>query len=245
MPALAKRFTVLAPDLRGLGDSSRPDAGYDKRTVAQDIHNLVSQLGLGPVSIVGHDWGAPVAYAYAATQPDAARRVVMLAVGVPDDSLLKVPLGPLLSGTGLWHFVFHAVRSVPELLVAGHEREYLDWFYHSLAFDYSNAFDPNEVDEYVRAYTLPGAMHASFEYYRAVPQDIEDNRRFAQSKLKVPVLFVVGEGGGLDYTLAQLKGLIEDVRGFSIPQCGHWIASEHPEELIAQLVPFLTSNEET
>jgi pimeloyl-ACP methyl ester carboxylesterase len=82
-------------------------------------------------------------------------------------------------------------------------------------------------------------MHAGFEYYRAVPQDIEDNLQFAQTKLKMPMLFVVGDGGGLDYTLAQLKGLAENVEGVAIPQCGHWIATDRPRELLAQLSPFL------
>ena len=242
MPVLAEHFTVIAPDLRGLGDSTRPEGGYDKRTIAEDIHHLVSQLGVGPVSLVGHDWGAPVAYAYAASYPDDVQRLAMLAVGIPDESLLTVPLGPLLNGTGLWHFVFHAVRDVPEMLVAGRERAYLDWFYHWGAFDYASAFEPSEVDEYARAYALPEAMHAGFEFYRAVPRDIDDNRRFAQVKLKTPTLFVAGDaGGGLDDTVSQLKAVIEDVRGVAIAQCGHWIATERPQELLAQLLPFLSS----
>src|SRR6266487_5151755 len=122
MPALAKNYTVIVPDLRGLGDSSKPVTGYDGKTTAQDIYQLVSQLGFKDIFLVGHDFGVQVAYSYAAAHPNEVKRLVILDVPIPG-------IGPGENITGLWWVQFHMVRDIPEMLVEGHEREYLTWFY--------------------------------------------------------------------------------------------------------------------
>ena len=163
IPALAARYTVIAPDMRGIGDSSRPVSGYDKRTVADDIYQLVRKLGHEKIFLVGHDWGGPVAYAYAVAHPADVRKLVILDVGIPGKSTERA--FPFRSG-GVWHMQFHNVRDLPEALVAGRERIYLTWFYRT-AYN-PTAIGEEDIDEYVRCYSAPGAMRAGFEYYRAV-----------------------------------------------------------------------------
>jgi pimeloyl-ACP methyl ester carboxylesterase len=171
IPGLAERFTVIAPDMRGLAGSSRPLTGYDKRTVAGDAHALVPRLGFERINLVGQDWGGPVAYAYACAHPDEVRRLVMVETSIPGHGLDPVA----------WHILFHGVRDLPELLVAGREREYLTWFYRS-AHD-PHASDDDAVDEYVRCYSAPGAMRAGFEYCRAIWTDIESQRGERQDEV--------------------------------------------------------------
>ena len=127
IPALAERYTVIAPDMRGLGDSSKPATGYDKRTVAADIYQLVRKLGFEKIFLVGHDWGGPVAYAYACAHPGDVRKLVILDVAIPGAGLEKIPQATRRGG--IWHIAFHNVRDLPEALIAGRERTYLSWFY--------------------------------------------------------------------------------------------------------------------
>jgi pimeloyl-ACP methyl ester carboxylesterase len=128
MPALAKNYTVIVPDLRGLGDSSKPASGYDGNTTAEDIHQLVTQLGFNDIFLVGHDLGAFVSYSYAAAHPNEVSRLVILDVPIAGT-------GPELNLTRLWHIPFHMVRDIPETLVEGKEREYLTWFYRNYAYN--------------------------------------------------------------------------------------------------------------
>jgi pimeloyl-ACP methyl ester carboxylesterase len=234
IPALAERHTVIAPDLRGLGDSSRPAGGYDKRTIAEDVRQLVLSLGFERVFLVGHDWGGPVAYAYAAAHPAEVRKLAILDVAIPGSGLEK--LGGLRPGGGLWHVAFHNVRDLPEELVAGRERTYLSWFYRT-AYDPA-AFSDADVEEYVRCYSAPGAMRAGFEYYRAIFQDVEDNRESARTKLSMPVLALGGEHGFGAHAKRSMEALAEDVRGGVVDRCGHWIPEERPNVLIEELTGF-------
>ena len=157
MPALAKNYTVIAPDLRGLGDSSKPPTGYDGKTVAEDIHQLVTQLGFKTIFLVGHDIGTQVAYSYAAAHPNETKRLVILDVPIAG-------IGPEENITGLWWAQFHNVRDIPEMLVAGHEREYLTWFYRNYSYN-PDAITEEDIEEYVSHYSAPGGMRAGFEYY--------------------------------------------------------------------------------
>jgi pimeloyl-ACP methyl ester carboxylesterase len=231
IPSLAERYTVIAPDMRGLGDSSKPQTGYDKRSVASDIHELVQQLGFERIFLVGHDWGGPVAYAYAAVYRDAVRRLVIL------DAPIVKSTEELARLQGLfWHLSFHAVPDLPEMLVTGRERAYLSWFYR-------NAYDPSaiseeDVDEYVRCYASPGGMRAGFEYYRAFPTDALHNAEHARTKLDIPVLALGGQQSLGTMALDAMRDLAGDVRGGEIERCGHWIAEEQPEYLTQQLMEF-------
>jgi len=238
IPALASRYTVIAPDMRGLGDSSRPVAGYDKRTVAHDIYQLVHKLGFQQFCLVGHDWGGPVAYAYACAHPDEVRKLAILDVTIPGEAWEKFP--QITRRGGIWHLAFHNVRDLPEALVAGRERTYLSWFYRSAAYN-PCAITEEEIDEYERCYAAPGAMRAGFEYYRAIFTDIDHNKENAKTKLKMPVLALGGERGFRNAPLHSMRELAENVRGGVVERAGHWLAEERPDYLIEQLIAFFSN----
>lgn len=235
IPALADRYTVIAPDMRGIGDSSRPAIGYDKRTIANDIYQLVRKLGFEKVFLVGHDWGGPVAYAYACAHPDDVRKLVILDVTIPGEGWENIR--QINRRGGVWHLAFHNVRDLPEALVVGRERTYLSWFYRSAAYDPS-AISEADIDEYVRCYSAPGAMRAGFEYYRAIFADIDHNRENAKTKLRMPVLALGGERGFHTLPLRSMRELAENVRGGVVERSGHWIAEERPDYLLDQLTAF-------
>ena len=236
MPLLAARHRVIAPDLRGLGDSSRPESGYDKRTMGGDIWRLVNgHLGLDRFCLVGHDWGGPVAYALARDHPEAVRRLAILDVTIPGDGSPNIS-----QGGRRWHHAFHQTPGLPEALVAGREAIYLGWFFRNYGHR-PDALGEEEVAEYLRCYTQPGAMTAGFALYRALPQDIADNaaaaRRFT---LPMPVLALGGaeSWGRREEVVESLRRLAKNVGGGVIENSGHWIPEEQPEELSRRLLEF-------
>ena len=230
MPALAKNYTVIAPDLRGLGDSSKPTTGYDGKTVAEDIHQLVAQLGFKDSFLVGHDLGALVAFSYAAAHPDEVRRLVILDVPITG-------IGQALNSTRLWHIPFHKVRDIPETLVEGKEREYLTWFYSNYSYNPA-AITKEGIDEYVSHYSAPGGMRAGFEYYRAFQIDAEQIKEYSKVKLPMSVLALGGENSFGTAPLVSMQSISTNVRGGIVPLSGHWIAEENPKFLIEQLFNF-------
>jgi pimeloyl-ACP methyl ester carboxylesterase len=234
IPLLAEHHTVIAPDLRGLGDSSRPASGYDKRTLAGDVRRLVvDHLGFAGFHLVGHDWGGATAYSLAAHFPEAVETLAVLDVTIPGSAGVDVS-----QGGRRWHHAFHRTAGLPEALVGGREAVYLRWFYDTLGHRPGVVSD-EDLAEYVRTYSEPGALHAGFELYRATPQDIEDNRAVAaRGKLPMPVLAV---GGGAGWGRGSevedsLRPLADDVRGVVIDQAGHWIPDEQPERLAGLLL---------
>ena len=235
MPALAEHFTVIAPDMRGLGDSSCPPGGYDKATVANDIWRLMSEvLGYQNFCLVGHDWGGPVAYALAHAHMEAVEKLAILDVVVPFGSA-----DDLTWGGKRWHHGFHWVQDLPEALVSGRERMYLSWFYNNLAYNPA-AISPEDIDEYARAYSRPGVLRAGFEYYRATTTDIADNNENKKTPLTMPVLALGGSGGkgrGMQ-VLENMRELASDVEGGAIEQCGHFVPEEQPELLTRELLDF-------
>ena len=237
MPLLAGRYRVVAPDLRGLGDSGRPAAGgYDKRTVSSDIAELMrDHLDCTQFFLVGHDWGGPVAFQLAVQQPDAVRRLAILDVMIPGDGS-----DLFASSGGRWHHGFHRTPDLPETLIAGRERAYLSYFFRHFGAR-PDAVPAEAVDEYVRCYSAPGAMAAGLAYYRATPQDIADNEAaIARGKLQMPVLALGGAKGMGRGTLCMesMARVAEDVRGGTVDSGGHWIPEETPDELAAQLLAF-------
>jgi pimeloyl-ACP methyl ester carboxylesterase len=154
MPTLAKNYTVIVPDLRGLGDSSKPLTGYDGKTVAEDIYQLVSQLGFKQIFLVGHDVGSQPAYSYAAAHPREVRRLVIMEYIFPGFT------PPQLEGK-VWWFPFHQTPDIPEALVEGKETMYLSWFYDNLAYNPS-AITQADINEFVSHYSAPGGMHAGW-----------------------------------------------------------------------------------
>lgn len=233
IPPLAARYTVIAPDLRGLGSSTRPVAGYDKRTVAEDIRQLVRSLGFDRVSLVGHDIGAMVAYAYAADHRDAVRRLAVLESGPGFDPTLL----DFSRGLGLWHVPFHMAPDVPELLVTGRERAYLSQFY-DLAYN-PTAITADDVDEYLRFYAAPGGLRAYFAHYRALPQDNARLAESAKEPLPMPVLALGGDSSLGAMVETAMRRVATDVQGGVLPDCGHWMPEEQPAALVARLLAFL------
>lgn len=232
MPALAEHYTVIAPDLRGLGDSDKPAAGYDKRTVADDIYKLVHQLGFQQIFLVGHDWGGAVAYAYAAAHREEVRRFVFI------ESLLPgVGYEQAIAQESNWHHSFNITQDLAEALVAGKERLFLSWFYRHHA-DNPVAIDQADIDEYVRCYAAPGGMRAGFEYYRTSHQDAEHNKENAKLKLTMPVLAIGGDRSIGELAIAEMQQVAENVRGSLIKDCRHFVPEEHPDSLAQQLLTF-------
>lgn len=236
MPALAQKYTLIVPDMRGAGDSEKPVGGYDKRTMATDIRTLVRQLGYEKINLFGHDIGMMVAYAYAAQYPAEVRQLVMAEVPLPGiGDWDKMRLNPLL-----WHFSFFGKQDVPEMLIAGQERVFITAFMSEVSVN------PEPVlagmDEYARAFALPGGARAHFEYYRAFEQDAKDNQEFVKTKLTMPILLIGAEAsiGGTLPNSARLVGT--DVQSIVVPRSGHYIAEEQPEYVVEQLFKFFDKN---
>jgi pimeloyl-ACP methyl ester carboxylesterase len=231
IPPLAEEYTVIAPDLRGMGDSGKPREGYDKRTVADDTRELVHELGFEEVAVVGHDWGMPTAYAYAARYREEVQALgVMEAMlpGVREDDKLGM----------LWHVRFHQVRDLPERLVSGNEETYLKWFYREGAYDPS-AIDREALAEYVRAYSAPGGLRGGFEYYRAYDEDAEHNKEHTEEDLEMPVLALGGEASFGSMPVEDMEAVATDVDGEVVERAGHWIPEERPDYLVERLRGFL------
>jgi pimeloyl-ACP methyl ester carboxylesterase len=248
MPALAKNYTVIAPDLRGLGDSSKPLTGYDGKTLAEDIHQLVTQLGFKSIFLVGHDIGSNVVYPYAAAHPTEVKRLEVL--DVPPHGFFPPP--QVNGGPPLWWILFHQTPDVPELLTEGIEREYLSWHYQNLAYN-RDAITPEAINEYVSRYSAPGGMRAGFEHYRAMPQDAIQNQNYSKTKLTMPVLALAGGyiptfGGNtsmpslVEYGMNQLA---QNVTGITVPNSGHYIAEEQPDVVVKLLKNFFSGNSTT
>jgi pimeloyl-ACP methyl ester carboxylesterase len=236
-------FKVVAPDYRGAGHSWRPLGGYDKRTMAGDIHRLLrAHLGTrGSIVMVGHDIGLMIAYAYAQAHRDELSHLVVMDAPIPGTAVFD----RLRADPRVWHFAFHGARDVPEMLVAGRERPYLQGFYDARCFDPS-AISEADLDLYASAYSAPGAMRAGFELYRAFDRDAEDNREALRrnGKLNVPVLAV---GGAISTTgpLMQemLQEVAENVAGVRVPRTGHWVAEENPKAVATALLEFVGAAE--
>jgi pimeloyl-ACP methyl ester carboxylesterase len=236
MPALAKNHTVVVPDLRGLGDSSKPTTGYDGKTVAEDIHQLVTQLGFKSIFLAGHDIGTQVAYSYAAAHPAEVKKLAVME--------LTIPGFPPPGRMPIWWGIFHQVPDVPEALVQGKEMMYLSWFFRGLTYNPS-AITQADVDEYVSHYSSPGGLRAGFEYYRAFPQDAIQNQNYSKTKLTMPVLALGGAfipvlGGNITMPsiIYGMKVLAQNVTGIIVPNSGHFIPEEQPKFVIDQLFKF-------
>jgi pimeloyl-ACP methyl ester carboxylesterase len=238
MPALAKNYTVVAPDLRGFGDSSRPVTGYDGKTTAEDISQLVSQLGFNKIFLVAHDVGAQTAYSYAVAHPNNVTKLVLMDFPFPGF------LPPEFGQNGPWWFSFYQVPNLPEFLLQGKEREYLSWFIKGLEYNPS-AITEKDIDVFATHAVAPGGMRAGFEYFRAFPVDAEQNKESAKSKITMPVLVLGGDiypalGGDLpgNFALSSTEALAANVKGLTVPLSGHWIPEEQPGFVIDQLFKF-------
>ena len=233
---LAKTRLVIAPDLRGFGQSSKPSSGYDKKTMAQDVHSLATTLGFKRASIVGHDIGLMVAYAYAAQYPDEVDRIALMDAFLPGVGDWK----SVWLLRDLWHFHFYG--EVPLKLVAGRERIYLEHFWNDFAADRNHSVPEADRKFYAKAYAQPGAMPAGFEVFRAFEQDANDFGEFSKNKLTMPMLVLTGEKASGNFLIEQGRLVATNVEGVVIKGSGHWLMEEAPDQVIPQLVAFMNKS---
>jgi pimeloyl-ACP methyl ester carboxylesterase len=236
IPELAKSHTVIAPDLRGFGQSAKPANGYDKKTMAQDVHALAMSLGFRHGTVVGHDIGLMVAYAYAAQYANEVDRIVLMDAFLPGVGDWK----SVWLLRDLWHFHFYGVT--PLKLVAGRERIYFEHFWNDFAADSKHSVPEADRRFYARAYSQPGAMRAGFEVFHAFEQDAKDFAELAQTKLTVPMLVLSGEKASGDFLIEQGRLVDSDVQGVVIKGSGHWLMEEAPRQVIPRLVAFINKS---
>lgn len=235
MPQLAGTHTLIVPDIRGMGDSSKPVDGYDKKTAAEDVYQLARSLGFSRFDLVGHDIGGMIAYSLAAHHPNAVRKLVIVDAAQPG----VPPWDELVHAQRSWHFAFNAVADLPEMLYRGHERDFLAWFFNSQAYR-PNVLSDVDLDVYSRAFSAPGGIRGGVNYYRAFAQDVIDNSQLQKTKLTMPVLGVAGAKSGLATRLAgNLQYIATNYRVQLIPNSGHWIPDEQPAALAAVIKSFL------
>lgn len=230
---LAQHHTVIVPDLRGMGLSSKPPGGYDKRSQAADIRAVVEQLGHDRTDVVGHDIGTMVAYAYAARYPDKVTRLVVMDAPVPG----VAPWDQIVLDPRLWHFNFGGTEA--ERLVEGRERIFLDRVWNQFAAD------PAKIDEatrayYTRLYAQPGAMRASFAQFNTIAsKDVADNRAASKVKLTMPVLAIGGKSSFGPMMATVMRNAAVNVREAVVPDAGHWMMEENPAATVKLIDEFL------
>lgn len=230
---LAKNHTVVVPDLRGMGLSSHPAGGYDKKTQGGDVAGVLDALKIDKVDLVTHDIGNMVGYAFAAEHPDRVTKFILMDAPLPGvgpwEEILKNPL--------LWHFRFGGPDM--ERLVKGRERIYLDRFWNDFSAD-PKSFDEASREHYARLYARPGAMHSGFEQFKAFDQDAVDNKAFvAKGLLPIAVLVVGGEKSFGPMMATVMQAAATNVRGAVVPGAGHWLMEESPSATIKLVTDFL------
>jgi pimeloyl-ACP methyl ester carboxylesterase len=232
IPTLAEKFTVIAPDLPGIGDSSIPDK-IDMLEAANKIHALVGSLNIDKARVVGHDIGLMVAYAYAAQFPNETEKLAVM-----DAFLPGVPgWEPIYNAPNIWHFRFNG--EYPEKLVQGRERTYFEYFWNVLAADKLRSIPEADRKAYTEAYSKPGRMRAAWTYFASWPQLAKDFAQLSQTKLTMPVLSIGGEKSLGNELGAQMKLVADSVTVIVLPNTGHWILEEKPKETTDALVNFL------
>jgi pimeloyl-ACP methyl ester carboxylesterase len=247
MPALAEGHTVIVVDLRGMGASSKPADGYDKKTMAKDIYTLVKSLGYDKVAIAGHDIGSAVAYAYAENYPQSTDKLVMMEFPHPDESLKSFPLLPTQGPVGdkvgssrpyLWWFALNQINGLPEKLLAGRIRVEQDWLFKYFLVD-ENAVDARDRAVYERAYDSGDAIRASNGWYQAFNQDIADNKGYGN--LDMPVLVLAGPA--YQWMKAVVGKKATRLTALDVPNSGHFVQEEQPDFVSKTMIDFLQNRE--
>jgi pimeloyl-ACP methyl ester carboxylesterase len=233
MPELAATHTVIAPDLRGAGQSATPPAGYTKAEMAEDIHALAHKLGFRQIRIVGHDIGLMVAYAYAAQFSAEVERIALMDAFLPGIGKWR----DVWLMRDLWHFHFYG--KTPLALVHGRERIYFEHFWNDFAADPAHSVPERDRRIYAKAYARPGGMRAGFEYFRTFEKDAEDFARLAKKRLQMPMLVLTGEKASGEFLIQQARLVAKNVEGVVVRNSGHWLMEEATEQVIPKLVEFL------
>ncbi|MEO8676000.1 MAG: alpha/beta hydrolase [Casimicrobiaceae bacterium] len=230
---LKNRFTIIAPDLPGIGNSSIPKSGIDMKTSAERVHGAVTALGFSNVRVVGHDIGLMVAYAYAAMYPQEVDKLVLMDAFLPGVDGWE----PIYNNPGFWHFRFYG--ATPEALVKDRERTFFEHFWNNFAADKNHSIPEADRRAYTVAYAGPGRMAAGFAYFASFPKTATDFAALAKTKLSMPVLSIGGEKSLGDALGAQAKLVGSDVTVIVIKNAGHWILEEQPAETMGALDRFL------
>ncbi len=233
LPVLGEKFTVIAPDLPGIGDSEIPANGMDMKTAAIRIHALARSLGVQKARVVGHDIGLMVAYAYAALFPVEVEKLAVMDAFLPGVG----DWGAVYNNPGIWHFRFNG--PTPEALVQGRERLYFEYFWNELAADKTRSLPEADRKAYTAAYAGPGRMRAGWAYFVSFPQAAKDFAQLSQTKLTMPVLAIGGEKSLGDFLAQQMKLVASDVTVVVLKDTGHWVLEENPKETTDALVKFL------
>jgi len=237
---LAERYTVILPAVRGLGKTSKPDTGYDANRAGEDVHRLVTGLGHDRYALVGHDWGAVAAYATAAQHRDAVSRLAIFDMVMPGVGMIEETMVPRPGGEFLWHMSFLSVPDFPEILLAGHMREYMLSHFALFAAD-PDAVSKESIDHYVDMYSQAGALKGVLSWYRSFWTHAEQVREHRKQPLEMPVLAYGGDFSYGEETRQCMEMLASSVAGGVIPECGHWIAEEQPAFVTERLLEFLAA----
>lgn len=234
----AQGYMAIAIDPPGLGDSDRPEHGYDTGSVANTLHLTMQQLGFNHYHLVGHDVGMWIAYALASDHPEAVCTLTVTEAVIPGlaeaPSIFVAPRDNIF----LWHFMFNQVSDLPELLITGREAAYLNFIFDRWAYRRHAVAS----DTYIQAYSTPGGLRGGFAYYRAIPETIRQNKLRAQRPLAMPVLAIGAEYATNDAPLVTLENHANDLHGAVIAECGHFVMEEAADEFIHHLVLFLANN---
>jgi pimeloyl-ACP methyl ester carboxylesterase len=236
MPALARDFTVIAVDQRGMGLSDKPASGYDTGTLAADLFAMMDTLGHQRFAVVGHDTGFAIGYALAADRPDRIDRVILAEIPGPPGSTPSPPLFiPAPLNDRLWHIPFNRVEALPELLVAGRERAFFGY-----EFAIQGGTLPDKVIEYyVGLLSNPESLRGSFGWYRAFDATVAQNEQRKARRLAMPVLAIGGAESYGEHVGDAMKAVADDVQSVVIPGVGHWVAEQAPEAMLGALTAFL------
>ena len=233
IPVLAERFTVIAPDLPGIGDSDIPAHGLDMKSAAISIHDLAKSLGVQKAEVVGHDIGLMVAYAYAAQFASEVTKLVLMDAFLPGVEGWEA----VYNNPNIWHFRFNG--PTPEALVQGRERTYFEYFWNDLAADKTHSIPEADRKAYTAAYARPGRMHAGWAYFVSFQQAAKDFAQLSQTKLHMPVLTIGGEKSLGEALGQQTKLVATDVTVVVLKDTGHWVLEERPKETTEALQKFL------
>ena len=233
IPRLTDKFTVIAPDLPGIGDSDIPKNGFDMKTAAIRVHALVKSLGITKARVVGHDIGLMVAYAYAAQFPAEVEKLVVMDAFLPGVPGWEIAY----NNPNMWHFRFNG--PTPEALVQGREAIYFAYFWNDLAADKTHSLPVADRDAYVAAYSRPGRMHAGWAYFAAWPDTAQSFAEMAQVQLTMPVLSIAGENSSAAILDPQMKRVATNVTVVELQGTGHWLMEERPQETMDALINFL------
>lgn len=231
-------YQVIAPDLRGVGGSSISDTGYDKKTMAEDVYQLLLQLKISKLIVVGYDLGSNVAYSFTAAHAEMVEKIVVMEFGMPgfgyEDFMAP---NPQWDNGSNWHLGLFTVPDVAVMAFQGKEQELLSWFFWHLSYNES-AVSPAHFNEYLKLLKRPGALRAGIMYYANVWKDAKHNKELAKTKLKMPLMAIGGEASGGQWIGQLFQPLAENITSLTVPRAGHWLGDENPEFLATELIKF-------